>query len=193
MRVLSIDQSFTSCGFVILDDEEAHIYTHGVISAERYCTNGSSDIFARAWSIAQHAAQLAQQFDVDFIALEGLAFSKLGNATRDLAGLQFTIISVVRFINEYDVVIVPPNAVKKTATGKGNAKKELLYEVLPEITKKYFLSLGVKKTTGLLDLTDAFWIGKAALLLKKYEKDISGVNRENTENDEYDYRYSINP
>lgn len=193
MRVLSIDQSFTSCGFVILDDEETHLYTHGVIGAERYSTDANSDMFARAWSVAQRACQLAEQFDVDFIALEGLAFSKIGNATRDLAGLQYTIVSVVRFIKGYNVEIIPPNAVKKIATGKGNAKKEQLYEVLPETTKNYFLSLGAKKTKGLLDLTDAFWIGKAALLLKKYEKNINEVNKENIENSEYDFKYSVSP
>jgi Holliday junction resolvasome RuvABC endonuclease subunit len=84
-----------------------------------------------------------------------------GNATRDLAGLQFVIINKLRFKGTYSVDIIAPNAVKKLATGNGKAKKQELYEALPESTQKAFDELGVKKTTGRYDLTDAYWIAMA--------------------------------
>jgi Holliday junction resolvasome RuvABC endonuclease subunit len=158
MKILSIDQSYTSCGIIVLEDDE-------LLYAERFVTDAKLDIYERAAQVATRTEYIASKFYVDLIALEGLAFSKVGNATRDLAGLQFVIIFVLRFLNKYAVKIIPPNAVKKVATGMGNAKKEQLLESLPKDIHKKFLDLGVKKTTGLLDLTDAYWIGRAAQLI----------------------------
>jgi Holliday junction resolvasome RuvABC endonuclease subunit len=97
------------------------------------------------------------------VALEGLAFSKMGNATRDLAGLQFSIITYLRYVCQYKTLIISPNTVKKTATGKGNAKKEEMYEALPQEVKNLFKDMNLKKTTGRYDLTDSYWIGKSAV------------------------------
>lgn len=160
MTILAIDQSYTSCGIVVLDGDT-------VIFAERYVSNAQDDMFARATQVAHRIKEVANEYKVEYIALEGLAFSKIGNATRDLAGLQFIIMYVMRFSEGYDVIVIPPNTVKKVATGKGNAKKEELLECLPKNALEEFTSLGVKKTTGLLDLTDAYWIGKAAQLEQK--------------------------
>lgn len=156
-NILAVDQSYTSCGIVVLNKD---IVTH----AERFVTDKTLDIFERANQAAKHLVGVANTFDVEYVAIEGLAFSKVGNATRDLAGLQFTIVHELRFGEKYNIRIVSPNAVKKVATGKGNANKELLLEYLPKDALKKFESLGVKKTTGLLDLTDAYWIGRAAQL-----------------------------
>ena len=131
--------------------------------AKLYKTDADKDIFERAYDITSHIVDLVRIHKPDLIALEGLAFSKFGNATRDLAGLQFTIVTTLRHVLHERVMIIPPNTVKKRATGKGNAKKEELYAVLPEGIKQYFLDLGAKKTKGLYDLTDAYWIGQAAM------------------------------
>ena len=57
---------------------------------------------------------------------------------------------------------MPPNTVKKVATGKGKADKQELYEALPLKPQALFSEkMGLKKTTGLYDLTDAYWIGVA--------------------------------
>ena len=156
MRVLAIDQSFTSSGIVVFDDDE-------IIHAEKYATQKEEDMFARAWAVSEHILQIEQQYKTDFVAIEGLAFADMGNKTRDLAGLQYTIVTRLRFVEGKDVRIIPPTTVKKVATGKGNAKKDLLLDVLPKDALKLFLELGVKKTTGLRDLCDAYWIGKAAM------------------------------
>lgn len=155
MKVLAIDQSYTSCGIVVLKDGKMQY-------AERFVTDKTLDIFERAWELTEHLRAIALNCKPDVIAIEGLAFAKNGNATRDLAGLQATIVTVLRFIDKYNVVIVPPNTVKKVATGKGNASKEEMVEMLPESIRSEFDALGVKKTTGLYDLCDAYFIGVAS-------------------------------
>ena len=57
---------------------------------------------------------------------------------------------------------------KKLACGKGNADKKILVDNLPTDVREYFDKLGVKKTTGLGDLSDAYWIGM--VLYNKYTK-----------------------
>lgn len=155
MKILAIDQSYTSCGIVVLNNGD-------MTYCERFVTDKTKDVFERAWELVEQLRAIALNCKPDVIALEGLAFAKNGNATRDLAGLQFAIITTLRFIDEYHVVIVPPNTVKKTATGKGNASKDEMVDELPHGVRQEFDALGVKKTTGLQDLSDAYWIGKAA-------------------------------
>jgi len=157
MRILAIDQSYTSSGLVILDDGN-------VTFAETFTTNPSEDIFERAWAATNHISLLADIYRPDYVVMEGLAFSKFGNATRDLAGLQYMIVAILRFVKEYDLIVVPPNTVKKVATGKGNANKKELLDSLPSEVLKIFEDSGAKKTKGLYDLSDAYWIGQAGLL-----------------------------
>lgn len=166
MKTLAIDQSFTSCGIVVL-------YNNAIVYAERFVSNPEDDMFARAWQVSNQILKVEQKYKPDFIAIEGLAFGGLGDKTRDLAGLQYTIVTRLRFVEQKDVRIIPPTTVKKVATGKGNSKKELLLEALPKEALNYFLKLGVKKTTGLTDLCDAYWIGQAAI--QGYQYGHSGV------------------
>lgn len=166
MKILSVDQSYTSCGIIVLeyieDDDKVTI-----VHLERFTTDPETDMFARAWAVTQRVAAVALSCKVDYTALEGLAFSKIGSATRDLAGLQYVIVTALRYVEKQGVLIIPPNTVKKVATGRGNAKKEEMYDVLPQEVKDKFAEMNLKKTTGRYDLTDAYWIGKSAIEMKK--------------------------
>ena len=82
MKVLGIDQSFTSCGIVLLEDGEMKFY-------EKFVTRKDDDIFDRAQELTVHIQLKAMQFEPDIVALEGLSFGSKGNATRDLGGLMF--------------------------------------------------------------------------------------------------------
>ncbi len=154
--ILAIDQSYTSSGIVIFRNG-------AVVHCERFCTDKSKDIFVRAWEVSEHVAKLAKDWNAQLIAMEGLAFGGKGNATRDLAGLQFVITTQMRFIRNKDVKIYAPGTIKKLATGKGNSPKTMLLDVIPDEIRTKFDDLGVKKTTGLLDLVDAYWIGRTAI------------------------------
>lgn len=156
MNILSVDQSFTSSGLCV--------FVNGKLEkSELIKTSKDKGIYERAWDIASRILHVAKVFNVKYIGIEGLAFSKMGNATRDLAGLQFTIVTRLKFVENKNVIIVPPNTVKRVATGKGNAKKMDLVGALPKDVRESFDEMNAKKSTGLLDLTDAYWIGIATL------------------------------
>jgi Holliday junction resolvasome RuvABC endonuclease subunit len=153
---LGIDQSFSSTGTVILD-EESNIIDVSIISSPK-----TVDFFERAWIISQELNNLIYKYKPSHIALEGLAFGGMGNATRQLSGLQYTIINSFRKDPNIliDCLIIPPTTVKKFATTKGSSKKEELYNCLPDYAKDRFTEMGLKKTKGLYDCVDAFWISK---------------------------------
>lgn len=154
MRILSIDQSYTSSGIIVFENGD-------IIHAERYTTDKKLDVYIRANMVAEHVLKLVTQFNCSIVGIEGLAFGMRGSATRDLAGLQFAIIIELSVKNNYKVDIIPPLTVKKFATGNGRAKKDDLLQVTPDpIVDMFKDDLNVKKTTGLMDMVDAYWIGK---------------------------------
>lgn len=155
MKILGIDQSFNSSGIVVLKN-------NNIIHSQCYKSNKDSNRFAQAYEIALHIANVIDMFKPDLVAIEGLAFSMRGNVTRDLGGLQFVIISYLQEVKKQPVVIIAPLTVKKFATGNGRAKKNEMIEHLPLFAINNFKKLGVKKTTGLSDLADAYWIAKTA-------------------------------
>lgn len=133
-----------------------------MVHCEKFVTDVNKDKFERAWEVTSRIRELAQQYPPDVIGFEGLAYAKNGNATRDLAGLLFTTVTILRYIDRYNVEVVAPTEVKKTAV-KGNASKDELVEALPDEIRHEFDAIGVKKTTGLRDLSDAYWIGRTIL------------------------------
>lgn len=162
---LGIDQSFTSSGICVVN-EQGSIVFHETINT----TDADGDIFDRALKIAQHIIALLMRFQPMRVGLEGLAFSKFGNATRDLAGLQFVLVTSIREHRKRysnDLVIVSPNLLKKFATKSGSADKDKMYEAVPEDVKTVFS--GYKKTKGRSDVVDAYWLAKYALDI--YNKD----------------------
>lgn len=158
--ILGIDQSFTKTGVVLLDNVNDIIVAAMCISS---CKD--DDIFKRAYDITNRLSQVALQYKPDYIMIEGLAFGATGNAARDLSGLQFVIATKLKYELAFDVNVVSPRTVKKLACGNGTAEKNSVLEGLPPNVLAYFKSLGFKKTTGLTDLADAYWIAKSYALV----------------------------
>jgi len=163
MIVLGIDQSYNSSGIVVLNNDS------NVVHCECFKSNKDFNRFGQAYEISLHIANAVDKYKPDLVAIEGLAFGMRGNVTRDLGGLQFVIVSHLQEVKKYDVNIIAPLTVKKFATGSGRAKKNEMIESLPDNVREKFLSLGVKKTTGLSDLADAYWIAKITLMKNKEE------------------------
>ena len=155
MKILGIDQSYNSSGIIVLEDDI-------IIHAERFQSDTDRDRFGQAYQIALRIADVVDTFKPNIVAIEGLAFGMKGNVTRDLGGLQFVIVAHLQEVKKQPVQIVAPLTVKKYATGNGRAKKEEMIENLPESVLNEFTEMGLKKTTGLADLADAYWIAKTA-------------------------------
>ena len=155
MVYIGIDQSYTSTGFVVLDNNKK------IIDCKIFSTNKDDDIFKRSWDLSELIIQEISKYDECKLSIEGLAFSMRGNATRDLAGLQFSIINKIKFILNKDITIVAPPTLKKSAIGSGKASKEEMIDALPtDILNLFTNEKKWKKSRGLTDVTDAYFLAE---------------------------------
>lgn len=157
MRVLGIDQSYTSTGLVL--------YVDGVLTDARLISSDSADdIFDRAWHVTSQVAEYAAKMNVDVVYMEGLAFSKFGNATRDLAGLQFVLYTKLNHIDGLPVHTVAPSELKRFATAKGSADKKAMIAAVPDddlaTLKSKFARINAKQLT---DIVDAYWLARVGV------------------------------
>lgn len=164
--ILGIDQSYTSSGYCVIDESKAVIDIGTIKTAK----DVDGDIYDRAATVARKLIELADKHGPMRIGMEGLAFAKFGNATRDLAGLQFVLITQFRTNSKYgsSIEIVSPNLLKKFATDKGNASKDEMAAALPPEVRALIDEKKLKKSTGLYDCTDAYWL--AQYTLEAYKK-----------------------
>jgi Holliday junction resolvasome RuvABC endonuclease subunit len=153
MIILGIDQSYTSSGLVVVDGDKL-LYS-GVFKTPK-----DMDIFERAWRIGEHVLEKIEEFGVEAVAIEGLAFGMTGNATRDLAGLQFVIVSKIQFVAGKLVAVISPKSLKVFATANGKATKKEMIAAVPEDVNSIFKGQGYKLTTGLADLSDAYFLAQ---------------------------------
>lgn len=152
--ILGIDQSYTKLGYVVINND-SEVISHGT-----FATDKTKDIYDRAIEATKFVIQQIETHKITRLHIEGLAFGMTGNATRDLAGLLFTIITHIRQVcPKVTIHIYAPTAVKKTATGSGKAGKADMISHLPEDVRTRF-SKTHKKTTGLQDIADAYWIAR---------------------------------
>jgi len=151
--VLGIDQSFNSSGIVVMVNDN-------IIHCECFKSNKEKNRFGQAYEIAMYIGGVVDKFKPNVIGIEGIAFGTRGNILIDLSGLQYAIIICMQEIKKQKVQIIPPTTLKKFATGSGKASKQEMIDALPYDVLDKFLKMGYKKTTGISDLSDAFWICK---------------------------------
>jgi len=156
MIIMGLDQSFRSSGIVIFENNK-------MIHCETMVTDTTwTDKFYRAYKISKHIRDVCKKWEVTHILMEGLAFGARGDVTRDLGGLFYTIIIECGIRGGLPITVIAPTQLKKYATGNGRSKKEVMIERLPHTVYEKFIELGFKKTTGLADLADAFFLGRMA-------------------------------
>ena len=155
MIVIGIDQSYKNTAMVVFEDRE--VIDTKVIQTEKDDSNKHLDIFKRATFVADEVETFANKISPDKIVIEQLAYGGFGDATRDLAGLQFLIVSKLLNYTTYDIEIVPPNSLKKFATGSGRASKKEMLEAVRDKDMEWFNSVLVKN--GKYDLADAYHLG----------------------------------
>lgn len=154
-RVLGIDQSYNNTGYVMKDDNG------DMIDFGTFKSTKASDIYDRARQIAGYICDKAIEHKAERIHIEGLAFGIRGDATRDLAGLLFTVITTLRNRNiDVKVEIIAPTSLKKFATGSGKSDKAAMITSLPQSILDKFTEAKYKKSTGLADITDAYWLSR---------------------------------
>lgn len=158
MRFLGIDQSFTSCGIVVLDDNNM-VYFQIIES------NPQNSIYQRSWFILSQINQIIIRYQVNYIGIEGLAMAIVsGNATRSLAILQGVLVTNLLFLPPHGnqlkdpyLTLVAPMQLKKYATGKGKANKSDMIKAVPSEIKQGWKFI---PKISWDDLADAYFIAK---------------------------------
>lgn len=132
--VAGIDPSITHSGVCLLDLEVDTVWPQlGAIEPRTVgygkTAPAADDIEGKHHRMSLLAFALADEVkSADVIAIEALSYASSGAATRDLAGFWWLVVDELL---EYDggrhrLVFVAPAALKRWATGKGNASKSLV-------------------------------------------------------------------
>lgn len=156
--IIGIDQSFTNNAFCVFNNL-GELIDFDVIKSKKVSEDTSYE--ERILEITEALFERLERYNIRHISLEGLAMARNSVTARPLAGL-FYYLCIEFKKRGIPYSVISPTTVKKFAI-KGNAKKEEMYAVIPENIKEKFLEKGFKKTTGLFDLTDAYFIGKYTL------------------------------
>jgi len=164
MSIIGIDQSITHTAVVILDKKTLKMKSFKVIKTKnREGKDGKEFSYTqRIISIRDILKNIMKdEENIKLCAIEGLSLNKNSKTARPLAGLFYTLTSLF-YDSETPYSVIPPASVKKTAHS-GNASKEQVFAALPEEISEAFIEAGYKKTTGLFDLSDAYFIAITAI------------------------------
>jgi Holliday junction resolvasome RuvABC endonuclease subunit len=152
-KLLAIDQSLTCTAWCIFEGERYdRLTSFGTIKTSKK----DGDLYQRVFNISSQLKEIFFNNNIPDACREGLSFGGRGNATRDLAYL----VGAIESQCQRPFLEVPPKSAKKFATGNGNASKQDMIDNLPPNVMQRFMEENYKKTTGLADLADSYFIGK---------------------------------
>ena len=155
------DSTFSNSFFYFLNDRKSVIGKHQNIFGElhdEYLTDQQ-----RYENIATWVLDILSNFDKEeiVIMIEDYSFGSKGkvfNLAENCGLLKYML-----YKNGYKFFTVPPTVVKKFATGKGNATKELMYDTFVKETilnLHLILSPTTKLGSPTTDIVDAWYIAK---------------------------------
>ena len=161
MNLIAIDQSLTSSGVTVFDTYRKELLDFQIIKTTNKTKQENFTKEERIFDIIKAIDKKVKQYHCTFLALEGLSLKNRNSiSARDLAGLYYGIL-LYCLNNNIQYYIVAPKSVKAFVQ-KGNMEKEEMFQLLPEEIKNKF-SKSAKKSTGLYDLTDSYFIGRYVL------------------------------
>ena len=159
---LSLDISIRCTGYCILDDTTQELVAFGTIKTD----NTKGNINTRLNHLVTRIKSVVAEYKITRCVLEAPAFGARGAMSYSLFGVHFFVVWLLDSLR-LSVTQYAPTSLKKFATGNGRASKEAMVGALPEDIKKLFVGSNLKKTTGLYDVTDAYFLGKKLLTLEK--------------------------
>jgi Holliday junction resolvasome RuvABC endonuclease subunit len=162
-KIAGIDPSLTSLGLTITNEEGVLIEYHKITSVlpKEYMEDRLIDIDTQLLDV------LRGHTDIVAVGIEGMSYGSISSSTRTLAQLYGVLTTTIRRELGIRCDTFAPTSVKKFATTNGRAEKIEMVEALPEEVRELFKK-DFKKSTGLFDLTDAYWI--AQMTLDNYKK-----------------------
>ncbi len=169
--IVGIDPSLTGTGIVVLRGGEVEL-------AETIKTKSSVSLINRVSVIYRTIANILEETTPSLIVIEGFSYGSRGRAVFDIAYLGWRIreeLERIRKQNGIPWMNIPPAQLKKFATGKGTANKEV---IMQQVYKRW----GFEASDN--NIADAFvlaQIGRACLghieRLTTFQEDVLKVLR----------------
>lgn len=159
VTILALDLSLTAPGWFRRDDDGT--LTHGVL----YPKGRGLDRID--WICKQVRGMIPEQGDVH-VFIEGFSFGSQGQALYEIAGLGY-IIRYMLWYRKIPCTEVAPSQLKKWATGKGNAPKEI---IIREVYRRW----GVEATDN--NHADAVALGRLAMCFLGLDQPTTAEQRE---------------
>lgn len=162
--------SYDNCNFYYLVKNEKHVRQtdqyHGSLYPEY-----ENDI-DRFHKLSQWSLEIISKYNADFVYIEGYAFGAVGRVFQiaENAGL----LKYILWKSDIDIKVVPPTVVKKFASGKGNANKEMMYDsFLKEVKVDIREKVGIinKQWNPVSDIVDSYYIAKFGLFEESRDAD----------------------
>lgn len=128
MRIIGLDLSLTAPGWCSIDPREFGKYppeAQKVVITTGTWTPPGSGLDRMDWICRKVLQLLPGAGSPVKVFIEGFAFGAKGQAIYEIAGLGYIVRLALRY-RGVDVIEVPPAMLKKFATGKGNANKEII-------------------------------------------------------------------
>lgn len=149
MIIIGVDQSLVKSAMCVTVN--GTYKTHSIA----YTTKEMGDTHARIKIIIDRLLEMCKTHNPNIVAIESLAFSANGAATRDLAMLLGAICYALT-TNNIAYTTTPPTTIKKSFTNDGTASKQKMFDHLPNDVQQRFASVSI--TNGRFDLTDSYAI-----------------------------------
>mgnify|MGYP003645443539 CR=1 FL=1 len=164
MKSLGLDLSLRCTGIVLIEGHNENdflVNDYHIVTTLKGDNVTLLDVTERCMHIASEIMAKVDKHKPDVINIESLSYNSHNTSSRHLAMLLGVVLNelVKGNVNE-NIIFTAPMALKKYATGKGNAsKKDVMAEIQPKCPNFYGILKSTPQTKGKFDLADAFWLG----------------------------------
>ena len=182
-RIAGIDYSLTSpaiCVWKEIDDDRhfnfdmCDVYyletTQRLKRAEHEILNLHTEIYPE-WETEEQRHDLLSDWAMSIISgcevfIEGYAFATSGKSHVRSVAENTGLLKHKLYKSKHEYISVPPSVVKKYATGRGNANKEVMYDafnaelVTPPDLQQRLKPKSKKLSNPVTDIVDAYFIAK---------------------------------
>lgn len=159
---------FESCQFDYLTDNPKRLIASDNINGTLFQTYNSQ--YERYRNISKWIIDILEYYGINKVFIEDYSFASTGrvfNIAENTGILKYLL-----WNNGISFMTIPPTVIKKMATGKGNANKDLMEQAFLEETNvnvKSILGLSPKQWNPSSDIIDSFYICKYGAL--EYRKE----------------------
>ena len=171
-KIAGIDYSLTSPAICVYEDNNIDFYYLGKPSSLH--KNLHAEPYPK-WETKEQRHEMLSEWAINIVRgyetfIEGYAYGATGNAILNIAE-NMGILKHKMYKIEQTFTTVPPTVIKKFATGKGNANKELMYEAFvdelhtPVDLKETLTPRSEKIRNPVSDIVDSYFIAKYGLSL----------------------------